>query len=194
MCTAVIAEGFTRPCNKEKQTGCYRGQFCSGSTQYAYEQCEDCSQLLPETTTCCPSLSGNHSELIANRTARGLGVAPADLYNIDFFEPALDRTFTGSYAMLQRCLIEDTLPYQCDYLVDTLRRVRIPHIMLLLVCTLVFAQQLAFDLDDMDCVIAMFHGRRRSTLQTKIADWLLAEAAQNLRRRPNRQPKQWRCT
>ena len=53
MLVFVSTEVVTAQCTADTQDGCQTGEYCS--LAFAAGQCNDCSVLLPETTTCCPS-------------------------------------------------------------------------------------------------------------------------------------------
>lgn len=88
VCLSLIQEGGSRSCDPRTQTGCYDGEFCSNNKGYANKQCDDCSQLMPATTTCCPSLEAFCTSLLPYPSAPLSSVAPSSVYNVTFFEPA----------------------------------------------------------------------------------------------------------
>ena len=51
----ILETSTSNTCDVESQTGCRSGEYCSVSI--AKGQCNDCSVILPETTTCrrCPN-------------------------------------------------------------------------------------------------------------------------------------------
>ena len=50
----ILETSTSSTCSVEHQTGCRSGEYCSFSI--AKGQCNDCSVILPNSTTCCPTL------------------------------------------------------------------------------------------------------------------------------------------
>jgi len=154
----IVVQGASPACEPTMQSGCSRGQFCSNNPDFAIAQCEDCSQLLPQTTTMWPSLQSFCEWAVAAYGPQ----SPADLYHLTFTEPARrNASFVGSCAMWLHCMNEDLMPTRCDYLVYALQRVKLTQVALMATCAVLFATQLMSDLDQADTTLACLAHRTR---------------------------------
>ena len=155
----ILETSTSSTCNVEHQTGCRPGEYCSFSI--AKGQCNDCSVVLSNTTTCCPTL-GTFCPSVDYR------------YNETYFHPELSglcgKGCPHACVMYQHCISErswEILPRRCDFLVNGRNGVKWSHIFLLIFGAVLWASNLISVLDETDMMIAALPeaamGEERST-------------------------------
>ena len=132
----------------EYQTGCSHGEYCSFSI--AKGQCNDCSVILPETSTCCPTMNT---------------ICPAVefAYNYTYFHSSqhsqiCEEGCPHACVMYRHCISEtssrEKLPRRCDFLVRGRFGVKWSHIFLLIFGAVLWAGKLVEVLDETDVIAA----------------------------------------
>ena len=143
----ILETATATTCNVKEQTGCRSGEYCSVSI--ANGQCNDCSVILPNTTTCCPTLN----EACSNADV------PFD-FNFIYYYTGADGVCSEGCpkvcVMLAHCLsTEETGANEmharrCDFLVNGREAVKASHILLLLFGAVLWASDIINVLDQTD--------------------------------------------
>ena len=132
----------------EYQTGCSSGEYCSFSI--AKGQCNDCSVILPGTSTCCPTM---------NTICPAVDFA----YNYTYIHSSQDSQICKegcphACVMYRHCISEtssrEKLPRRCDFLVRGRFGVKWSHIFLLIFGAVLWATNLLEVLDETDMIAA----------------------------------------
>ena len=143
----ILETATATTCNVKEQTGCRSGEYCSVSI--ANGQCNDCSVILPNTTTCCPTL---------NEACSNVDV-PFDfnfIYNYTGTDGACSEGCPHICVMLAHCLsTEETGANEmharrCDFLANGREAVKASHILLLLFGAVLWASDIINVLDQTD--------------------------------------------
>ena len=147
----ILETSTSSTCDVKSQTGCRPGEYCSHSI--AKGQCNDCSVILPETTTCCPTM---------NTTCPNI----TDPFNYTYMTnnvtaPKDDLCYDGCphvCVMYNHCLNqEESLekrPQRCDFLVNARGGVKWSHILLLVFGAVLWTRDLINVLDETDLIAA----------------------------------------
>ena len=147
----ILETSTSNTCDVEYQTGCSSGEYCSFSI--ARGQCNDCSVILPKTSTCCPTL---------NTICPAVEFAYNYTYsytsqNSQIWSPCEDGC-PHACVMYQHCITEtasrEKLPRRCDFLVRGRFGVKWSHIFLLIFGAVLWATQLVLILDETDMIAA----------------------------------------
>ena len=159
----VLETSTSSTCDVKSQTGCRSGEYCSFSI--AKGQCNDCSAILPGTSTCCPTLNTtcpinmtigytdpNHP-YTTNATT-----APENDLCWDPDENGNDGGCLYVCLMYNHCLnqeeFHEQLPQRCDFLVDARGGVKWSHILLLVFGAVLWTRDLINVLDETDLMAA----------------------------------------
>ena len=146
----ILETSTSNTCDVESQTGCRSGEYCSVSI--ANGQCNDCSAILPETTTCCPTM---------NTTCPNI-IDPDFIYMTDAVSaPKNDLCYDGcphACLMYNHCVNQkaskEERPKRCDFLVDGRNGVKWSHILLLIFGAVLWTRNLVQILDETDLMAA----------------------------------------
>jgi len=147
----ILETSTSNTCDVEYQTGCSSGEYCSFSI--ARGQCNDCSVILPKTSTCCPTL---------NTICPAVEFAYNYTYsytsqNSQIWSPCEDGC-PHACVMYQHCITEtasrEKLPRRCDFLVRGRYGVKWSHIFLLIFGAVLWATKLVEILDETDMIAA----------------------------------------
>ena len=146
----ILETSTSSTCDVKSQTGCRSGEYCSVSI--ANGQCNDCSAILPKTTTCCPTM---------NTTCPNI-IDPDFIYMTDAVTaPNSDLCHDGcphACLMYNHCLNqEESLekrPQRCDFLVNARNGVKWSHILLLVFGAVLWTRDLINVLDETDLMAA----------------------------------------
>ena len=144
----ILETSTSNTCDVEYQTGCSSGEYCSFSV--ARGQCNDCSVILPETSTCCPTM---------NTICPAVDFA----YNYTYIHSSQDSQICKegcphACVMYRHCISEtrsrEKLPRRCDFLVRGRYGVKWSHIFLLIFGAVLWATKLVEILDETDMIAA----------------------------------------
>lgn len=144
----ILETSTSNTCDVEYQTGCSSGEYCSFSI--AKGQCNDCSVVLPETSTCCPTL---------NTACPAVEFA----YNYTYIHTSqhsqiCEEGCPHACVMYEHCISEtaslEKLPRRCDFLVRGRHGVKWAHIFLLIFGAVLWATKLVEILDETDMIAA----------------------------------------
>ena len=149
----ILETSTSSTCNVEHQTGCRDGEYCSESI--AKGQCNDCSVILPNTTTCCPTL---------DTFCPGVDYGPNDTYfaPTNVTDPLCKSTDGGDgcphvCTMYQHCMSQESNEHylrRCDFLVNGRNGVKWSHIFLLTFGAVLWTSDLISVLDETDMIAA----------------------------------------
>ena len=150
----ILETSTSNTCNVESQEGCRSGEYCSFSI--AKGQCNDCSVILPETTTCCPTM---------NTTCPNITDPYEHTYKTNAVSaPNSEICHSGcphACVMYNHCVNQEAslelLPQRCDFLVNGRDGVKWSHILLLFFGAVLWTQSLVSVLDETDLMAATVH-------------------------------------
>ena len=151
----ILETSTSHTCDVKSQNGCRPGEYCSFSI--AKGQCNDCSAILPETSTCCPTLnttcpnitdSYNYTYTTNNVTAPNSDLCYPDSRNEGC--PHVCRMYKHCQAKASL----EKLPQRCDFLVNARDGVKWSHILLLIFGALLWTRDLVNVLDETDLMAA----------------------------------------
>ena len=162
----ILETSTSSTCSVEHQTGCRSGEYCSFSI--AKGQCNDCSVILPDTTTCCPTMNAtcpvenfpydNNPYGIENNTYSFSG------------HPLCSNGCPHACIMYNHCMSQESNehdPRRCDFLVNSRGGVKWSHIFLLIFGAVLWTSDLISVLDETDMMAATLPeaetGEERST-------------------------------
>ena len=150
----ILETSTSSTCNVVSQEGCRSGEYCSFSI--AKGQCNDCSVILPETTTCCPTM---------NTTCPSITDPYEHTYKTNAVSaPNSEICHSGcphACVMYNHCVNQEAslelLPQRCDFLVNGRDGVKWSHILLLIFGAVLWTQNLVNVLDETDLMAATVH-------------------------------------
>ena len=146
----ILETSTSRTCDVKSQTGCRSGEYCSVSI--ANGQCNDCSAILPKTTTCCPTMNATCPNIID----------PDFIYMTDAVSaPKNDLCHDGcphACLMYNHCVNQkaskEERPKRCDFLVNGRNGVKWSHILLLIFGAVLWTRSLVQILDETNLIAA----------------------------------------
>ena len=159
----ILETSTSNTCNVESQEGCRSGEYCSFSI--AKGQCNDCSVILPESTTCCPTM---------NTTCPNITDPYEHTYKTDAVSaPNSELCHSGcphACIMYNHCVNQEAslelLPQRCDFLVNGRDGVKWSHIILLIFGAVLWTQNLVNVLDETDLMAATVHKATGEAIKT----------------------------
>ena len=146
----ILETSTSHTCDVKAQTGCRSGEYCSVSI--ANGQCNDCSAILPKTTTCCPTM---------NTTCPNI-TDPDFIYMTNAVTaPKNDLCHDGcphACLMYNHCVNQkaskEERPKRCDFLVNGRNGVKWSHILLLIFGAVLWTRNLVQILDETNLIAA----------------------------------------